>query len=326
MNTINSLNSLINYALWGDFGLLTVVPYFLFKILFPIVTSFYLLQFFLLESNLLKIISLKFDKSLNKIGLSSNTLLPLILGFGCVTVALGTLQVINSSREKRIAQILLCMLIPCSAQLVINTVLIFHTGKSYFIAYICTMFLIFLVLSFALNLIFPKEAPIYNNVKKYKLRYYFVLPKILPLIYKSLNSGIKFLIETAIPFAIGNIIVSIIYYLGYVNKLCNLTAPLFQSFLGLPKESATIFILSIIKKDLGAASLLSLFTNGNFSDAQIFVCTIMLTLFVPCFASMIILFKHEKKTVAVLVWFICIFMSLFVGKILSTLLILPLPN
>lgn len=327
MNMTTNLNSLITYILYGDFGLLTIVPYFLLKILFPIITSFYLLQLFLLESNLLKMVSLKVDRILNKFGLSSNTLLPLLLGFGCVTVALGALQLTSNKRERRIAQILLCMIIPCSAQLVINSVLLFQTSKNYLIAYITIIFLIFLILSYLLNLFFPDNSPsqrIYT--RKFKYRYYFIFPKFLPLIYKAFRSSFSFLIETAIPFAIGNIIVSILYYWGVIHKLCILTSPLFCNFLRLPADSATIFILSIIKKDLGAASLLSLFSNGSFTDPQIFICTVMLTLFVPCLASMIILFKHENKLIVITIWFFCIFISLTIGKILSSLLILPISS
>lgn len=325
MNTIIDLHPLITYILYGDFGLLTAVPYFLIKILFPIITSFYLLQLFLLESNLLKIISLKIDKPLNKFGLSSNTILPLLLGFGCVTVALGTLQLTNNTREKRIAQILLCMIIPCSAQLVINTVLIFQISKQYLVAYITIIFLLFLILGYILNIILPNNAtPLHNYNNKFTFKYYFSIPNFLPLVYKSFYNGFKFLLETAIPFSIGNVIVSILYFFGYIHKLCTLTAPLFCNFLHLPAESATIFILTIIKKDLGASSLLALFSNGNFSEPQIFICTVMLTLFVPCLASMIIMFKHEKKLVTTIIWFLCIFISIIIGKILSCLLILPL--
>lgn len=326
MNMMNNLHSLIQYTLYGDFGLLTMVPFFLFKILFPIITSFYLLQLFLLESNILKIVSMKIDWILNKFGLSSNTLLPLLLGFGCVTVALGALQLTSNTRERRIAQILLCMIVPCSAQLVINTVLLFKTSKHYLIAYIAIIFLLFLLLSYLLNLFFPNPPLQRSSSRKFKYRYYFTIPKLLPLFYKAFRSSLNFLMETAIPFAIGNVIVSLLYYCGIIHKLCVLTSPLFCNFLRLPADSATIFILSIIKKDLGASSLLSLFEKDNFTEPQIFICTVMLTLFVPCLASMIILFKHEKKLTAITIWIFCIFISLTIGKILSSLLILPLSN
>lgn len=329
MNMTNNLHSLIQYILYGDFGLLTMVPFFLFKILFPIITSFYLLQLFLMESNILKIVSVKIDRVLNKFGLSSNTVLPLLLGLGCVTVALGALQLINNTRERRIAQILLCMIVPCSAQLVINSVLLFQTSKNYLIAYIFIICLLFLFLSYLLNLLFPSEGFFHCSQSpkcKYKRRYYFFMPKLFPLLFKSLRSSVGFLLETAIPFAIGNIIVSILNYCGYIHKLCTFAAPLFCNFLHLPADSATIFILSIIKKDLGAASLLALFSNGSFTDPQIFICTVMLTLFVPCFASMIILFKHENKLIVTSIWFLCIVISLTIGKILSALLLLPISN
>ncbi|QAT43022.1 nucleoside recognition domain-containing protein [Aminipila luticellarii] len=324
MNMTNNLHTLILYILYGDFGLLTIVPYFLFKILFPIITSFYLLQLFLLESDLLKILSFKLDKGLNKFGLSSNTLLPLLLGFGCVTVALGTLQLTENKRERRIAQILLCMIIPCSAQLVINTVLIFQTGKSYLMAYILVISFLFLISGYLLNRCFPGSSPPpKGSIQTYKRRYHFMFPKIWPLLCRSVGSSMAFLAETAVPFAVGNVIVSILSYCGLIHKLCMFTAPLFCNFLKLPEDAAAIFILSIIKKDLGAASLLALFSNGNFTEAQIFICTVMLTLFVPCLASMIILWKHERKWIAMVIWILCLLLSIMIGKVLCILLILP---
>lgn len=312
---------LISYVLYGDFGLFTIVPTFLFKILFPIITSFYLLQLFLIKSNLLQIISRKTDRFLHNIGLSANTLVPLVLGLGCVTVALGNLRLISEGRERRIAQILLCAVVPCSAQLVINTALVFQTGRQWIVLYIFLIFLIFLGLGLLLNLLFPDTEGKVTASYRCGKKVFFRMPEILPLLWEALKQGCVFLKETALPFALGNVIVSVLYYLGYVDMLCALAAPVVCGFLHLPAEAAAIFVLSIIKKDLGAASLLALFQGGAFSPEQSFVCIVMLTLFVPCFASVIILFKNEKIQISVGIWLFCLLLSMTVGKILSCLLI-----
>ncbi len=189
MDMTNNLNSLITYILYGDFGILTTVPYFLFRVLFPIIVSFYLLQSFLIHSNLLQITSCKIDKPLKKIGLSSNTILPLLLGFGCVTVALGTLQLVENKREKRIAQILLCLIIPCSAQLVINTILLFHTQKLYLMAYLFFIVILFLLYGFLLNLIFPETKKSYLH-KVCSKTVHFQMPNVYHLLLNALKGGL----------------------------------------------------------------------------------------------------------------------------------------
>ncbi|QIB69830.1 hypothetical protein Ami103574_11080 [Aminipila butyrica] len=334
MNGAFNLYPLLNYIIWGDFGLLTMVPYFLLKILFPIITSFYLLQLFLLESNLLHLAARRLDGLFQKIGLSAGTFLPLLLGFGCVTVALGALQLHPNPRERRIAQILLCLFIPCSAQLVINTVLVFQTSRRYLVAYIILLCVIFLLGGFLLNKWLPgKPAKVRTGKNAKSQRTYrsptaprglsFTVPRLLPLLTKALRSSSGFLLEMAFPFAIGNILVSILSYVGFIDRLCLWTAPVFCQFLKLPADAAAIFVLSIIKKDLGASSLLALFAKGTFTQAQSFICVVMLTLFVPCLASMIVLLKHESKRISLAIWLFSVFLTLALGKLLSILLILP---
>ncbi|MBN7772735.1 nucleoside recognition domain-containing protein [Clostridium aminobutyricum] len=313
--------SLIQYILFGEFGLLTTVPSFLFKILFPIITSFYLLQAFLIESNFLDMLSSRLDKPLGKIGLSSNSILSFFLGFGCITVALGSLQLVKlQKRERRIAEALLCITIPCSAQLVINTILVFKVSPHYLLVYILMILFLSLLIGWLLNFLFmPGKQAERSFHKRVRLQF----PNTFLLIKNSFLLGVRFLKETAIPFAIGNVIISVLSFFGFIKALCQLTSPLICNFLHLPEEAATIFILSIIKKDLGAASLLAIFENGVFTPAQIFTCIVMLTLFVPCLASMIVLFKYEKFLFSMNIWFSSLILSILVGKGLSLLLMLP---
>lgn len=313
--------ALVQYILFGEFGLLTTVPTFLFKILFPIITSFYLLQAFLLESNFLDLLSSHLNKPLSKIGLSSNSILSFLLGFGCVTVALGALQMTKlSRRERRIAEALLCITVPCSAQLVINTILVFKVSIHYLLAYILIIFSLSLIIGWFMNLLYMPNA---RTPKKTTKHVHLKFPNTFILIKNSFILGIKFLRETAVPFAVGNVIISTLSFFGVLKILCDITAPLFCNFLHLPKEAATIFILSVIKKDLGAASLLAIFENGTFTSAQIFTCIVMLTLFVPCLASMIVVFKYERLRFSAAIWLSTLTFSILVGKVLSVLLMLP---
>jgi len=57
------------------------------------------------------------DRLFKWIGLSGRAVIPMILGFGCDTMATMVTRTLETVRERVIATILLALAIPCSAQL-----------------------------------------------------------------------------------------------------------------------------------------------------------------------------------------------------------------
>lgn len=104
--------------------------------------------------------------------------------------------------------------------------------------------------------------------------------------------------------------------LNYTNaflRLHEFFSPVTRGLLRLPPEAADLFILSIVKKDLGAAGLYSVLSRGVMTDAQLTVTLIVMTLFVPCFASVMVLFKEWGVFVAVFIWVTSFFLAFFTG-------------
>ncbi len=83
-------------------------------------------------------------------------------------------------------------------------------------------------------------------------------------------------------------------------------------------------MLAIIKKDLGAAEMYAAVAQGSFSDIQITVILIVMTLFVPCFASLMVLYKDRGPLIASLTWVGSFLLSFIVGAVISRLLRLGL--
>ena len=94
-------------------------------------------------------------------------------------------------------------------------------------------------------------------------------------------------------------------------------APLTVGFLNVPENAANLFVMSIIKRDLGAAGFYSMVQNGSFTQKEILVTLIVLTLFVPCFASQMILFKQGRPLAAVLIWVGSFLIAFSVGGLVS---------
>jgi ferrous iron transport protein B len=80
------------------------------------VTGFYFLRHILDESRLFPRIAGLLNRPLHLLGLNGNAVIPLILGFGCVTVALVSTSILGTRRERLIAAGLLSIAVPCSAQ------------------------------------------------------------------------------------------------------------------------------------------------------------------------------------------------------------------
>ena len=147
------------------------------------------------------------------------------------------------------------------------------------------------------------------------------MPAMFPLLKVSVLYGISFLKDTLLPFAAGSAILSVLSYTGFLDYLCRICAPVTDSFLQLPREAAALFIMSIVKRDFGAAGLLSVIEQSSFTYRQLTVSMLILSLFVPCFASLIILLKQEGFTKALSIWAGSLALSILVGKLASLLLI-----
>ncbi|MEW5899494.1 MAG: nucleoside recognition domain-containing protein, partial [Bacillota bacterium] len=107
-----------------------------------------------------------------------------------------------------------------------------------------------------------------------------------------------FLKEAAPLFALGALLISIFQLTGVLEFLQNLLAPVTVGWLRLPRETATALIMGIVRRDFGAAGLTALDLN----PLQTIVALITITLFVPCIASILVIFKERSKGEAALIW------------------------
>ena len=94
-------------------------------------------------------------------------------------------------------------------------------------------------------------------------------------------------------------------------------APLTNGWLKLPRETANVFIMGLIRRDFGAAGL----SNMVLSPEQLLVSLVTITLFVPCIASVIVLFKERSKTEGLLVWFGSWVAAFLIGGLVAQIII-----
>jgi ferrous iron transport protein B len=63
--------------------------------------------------------------------------------------------------------------------------------------------------------------------------------------------------------------------------------------IGLPADTATIFLFGFFRRDYGAAGLFDLNQTGVLDVAQLTVAAVTLTLFVPCIAQFLMMVKER---------------------------------
>lgn len=300
----------------GEFGILTMVPIYLLGLLLPLVIAFYFLMSLLEDSGFLPRIAVLVDRSLNFFGLNGRAVIPIILGFGCVTMALVTTRILGSNRERLIATMLLCVAIPCSAQFGILMSIATTLKLSYLILYAMSILLVFIILGVLLNLFLPGQSTeLLIDIPPVRI------PKLINVLKKTALKSKLFLMDAGPMFLLGAAIISILSYTDGLTLISQWFYPVTVNFLNLPMETTNVFIMGIIRRDFGAAGLSTLVAQGILSAPQTVVALIVITLFVPCIASLMILFKERKLLDALMIWFSSFIIAFLVGGLVSRIII-----
>lgn len=285
--------SALGTILIGEFGILTMTVTYIFGLLLPLVVGFYLVLSVFEDSGYLPRIATLLDRVMTSIGLNGRAVIPIILGFGCVTMATIVTRVLGSDRERRIATFLLAMAIPCSAQMGVIVALLSGLGAPYVILYVLAIFSLLALVGTLLNKMLPgKSTDLLIDLPPLRL------PRLNNVIKKTATKSSHFLKEATPLFAIGAFLISVMQITGALELLQNWLRPLTVGWLNLPKEAATAFIMGFVRRDFGAAGLATM----DLTALQKLVGLITITIFVPCIASALVIFKERGKREGLIIW------------------------
>ncbi|MFW6271388.1 MAG: nucleoside recognition domain-containing protein, partial [Bacillota bacterium] len=201
--------------------------------------------------------------------------------------------------------------IPCSAQLGVIAGLIAPLGFKYFMIYVVTIFLIYVLSGTILNKVLPgKSTDLLIDLPP--LRF----PAIKNVLQKTYMKSKAFIKEAGPVFALGSLVITLMKRFQILEFIQEMITPVTESWLKLPAQSATAFIMGIIRRDFGAAGLNSLSLTAD----QTIVSLIVITLFVPCIASMIIMVKESNWKEALAIWTGSWAISIVTGGVIARLI------
>lgn len=306
--------------LGGEFGVLTMSIQYIFGVLFPLVLGFYIYVSVLEDCGYLPRIAVLLDGALSKIGLNGRAVIPLIIGLGCVTMATVSTRVLTTQRERTITTALLAITVPCSAQLgVIIGLMAITGGLKAWLVYMAILFTILVVLGSTLNHLLPgKSTPLVLDLPPMRM------PCWRNVARKTWVRTVVFLKEAAPLFLLGSLLVSVMQVTGFLTVFQQWLSPITQQLLHLPGETAQAFVMGTVRRDFGAAGLYYL--ADRLTAVQLMTALIVITLFVPCIASVAVIWKERglKECAAVFLssWLIAFAAGALLCRLLAVVPIL----
>lgn len=290
------VNRLIPFAsiqqlLVGEYGVWTLGVTYAIALILPIVGFFFLVFAVLEDSGYLPRLAALVDRGFKAIGLNGRAVIPIVLGFGCDTMATIVTRILETRRERVIATFLLSLTIPCSAQLgVILTLMSQHPRA--LAAWSGVLALVFLLAGFLATRVTPgKPSAFYMEIPPMRL------PSIGNVLAKTAARLQWYFFEVFPLF----VVASVLIWIGQITHLFDLAlrfaTPITQ-WIGLPKETAVAFMFGFFRRDYGAAGLYSMQDTQQLTGNQLFVAAVVLTLFLPCIAQFLIIKKERGLKMA----------------------------
>jgi ferrous iron transport protein B len=279
------------------------------------VATFFLFFSILEDSGYFPRLALLVDRLFKYIGLTGRAVIPMVLGFGCDTMATVVTRTLETVRERIIATLLLALAIPCSAQLGVIIALLSKAPGALLVWSVCLL-LIFIVIGLLAARVMPGETPMfYMELPPMRL------PQLSNVLTKTYTRMQWYFIEIMPLF----IIASVLLWLGKIThffpKLVAWMSPVMAS-IGLPRETAVAFIFGFFRRDYGAAGLYDLQTQGLLNARQLTVAAVTLTLFVPCIAQFLIMKKERGMKVALAIGLFVSFLAYGSGWALNQFLLM----
>jgi len=304
----------------GKYGLISMGLSYAIGIVLPVVAAFFIAFGLLEDSGYLPRLSILSDRLMRIVGLNGKAVLPMVLGFGCGTMAVMSTRILSSKRERLIATLLLALGIPCSAQL--GVMLGIASGFSVaavltVVGVVASQFI--LVGWLSSRLIRGRPSEFIFEIPPVRT------PQLKNVVLKTWYRVQWYLKEAAPLFLLGTLILFLfdkIHLAGHslMTWLERVMAPLIAGLLDLPREAAGIFLLGFLRRDYGAAGLYDMARSGMLDGRQIVVSLVTITLFIPCIASFFMIIREQgvKRAFAIAA-FIAPF-AVAVGTVLNLVL------
>jgi ferrous iron transport protein B len=296
----------------GPYGLLTMALPYALAVVLPIVATFFLAFGVLEDSGYLPRLAVMVNRLFRVMGLNGKAVLPMVLGLGCDTMATLTARILPTKKERVLVTLLLALAIPCSAQLGVILGLLGGLPWTATAIWAGTLVGTLLLVGWLAARVLPgKRSDFILELPPLRL------PRAGNLLTKTLGR-VEWYLKEAVPlFVAGTMLLFLADRVGLLGVAERVSRPVVVRLLGLPAETTEVFLMGFLRRDFGAAGLFRMGQEGLLSPLQTVVALVVITLFVPCIANLLMIFKERGwRTALAIVAFIFPF-AVLVGTLLN---------
>ena len=293
-----------------EFGILPTGVFLALGLVMPVLFCFYLVFGILESSGYLPRLSILLDKVFRKMGLNGKGVIPLVMGFSCVTMAILTTRLLDTKKEKNIATFLLLLGMPCAPLIAVMFIILDKMPFSATLTIFGIIFIQTFIAGFVANKILPGQgSPLIFEIPPMRL------PKPLQVI-KAASHKTYFFIKEAIPvFIFASLFVFLFQRIGGLEVAEDVLRPIINNLMGLPEKSVQVFIKTIIRRESGATELEHL--RGIYTNLQLVVNLLIMTFLTPCINAILVLFKERGRKTAVLIICSVIIYAVLMGSLVN---------
>ena len=289
----------------------------------PYIMVFYIILGVLEDSGYLPRAVVLLDRTLHRIGLHGNAFIPMMVGLGCNVPAIMSTRVIRSKRERVILCTIICMAVPCSAQLATITGV---TGKYAGAIWIPVIFILLIALGFVSGVILNKRMRYEPSNLAMELPE-LQSPKFRNVLLKMWLRTSDFF-KLAIPLLIvGSIIIELLVHYELLDNIVEPMSWLTVGLLGLPAVTIIAFIAGILRKEMSYGMLVILATSQGITEItefmspeQFIVFGIVMSIYLPCLATMTAMYRELGPKDTVLISLATIAVAVTIGSIFNAIL------
>jgi len=299
-----------------DFGILPTGVFLALGLVTPVLFCFYLAFGVLEDSGYLTRLAILMDRFFQKLGLNGKGIIPLAMGFSCVTMAILTTRVLDTEKEKNIMSFLLLLGMPCAPLLAVMLVILGDMPISATITVFGIIIGQLLITGYVSNKIFfGARSPLIMEIQPMRF------PRMSLVFWQSVNKTFHFMKEALPVFVMASILVFMVEHLGGLALLEKALKPVVNGFMGLPEKSVQVFIKTLIRRENGATEILHL--SAIYNHVQLVVNLLVMTFLSPCINATIVLIKERGlKTASSILLAVMVYAILIGGLINHTCRIL----
>jgi ferrous iron transport protein B len=274
----------------------------LVQIALPYILPFYILLYVLEGWGYMARISFLMDHFMHKMGIHGKGCISFIIGLGCNVPGCMSCRIMESRRERFITAVLVT-LVPCSAVSVIVFGLVGkYVGLWWALGlYLFAMIIIFLAGKLSSKLIKGEPVELIMPMPDYRT------PQVKTILYQTWDALKEFIFIAAPIVILSGVIIHAINLAGWMPAISSFLSPVTVAWLGLPAITGILLIFGILRKELILVMLAAYLGTTTFSDVlssqQMITLAIVSMFYIPCVATISVLWKEYgwKKAMAICV-------------------------